>query len=58
VTSMTSAADLYADAGVDVAAGERAVDLMRASIATTARPELIGGIFGKCQQPRRCERCQ
>jgi len=43
---MTSAADLYADAGVDVAAGERAVDLMRASIATTARPELIGGIGG------------
>jgi phosphoribosylformylglycinamidine cyclo-ligase len=38
--------DLYADAGVDVAAGERAVDLMRASIATTARPELIGGIGG------------
>ncbi len=38
--------DLYADAGVDVAAGERAVDLMRASIAKTARPELVGGIGG------------
>lgn len=46
MTSMTSSADPYAEAGVDVAAGERAVDLMRASIATTARPELIGGIGG------------
>jgi phosphoribosylformylglycinamidine cyclo-ligase len=45
-TPTTAAADLYADAGVDVAAGERAVDLMRASIAATARPELIGGIGG------------
>lgn len=46
MTSVIPAADLYAEAGVDVAAGERAVDLMRASIATTARPELIGGIGG------------
>jgi len=43
---VSSGSDLYADAGVDVLAGERAVDLMRSSIATTARPELIGGIGG------------
>jgi phosphoribosylformylglycinamidine cyclo-ligase len=36
----------YASAGVDVAAGERAVDLMRASIARTAGPEVIGGVGG------------
>ena len=36
----------YAAAGVDVAAGERAVDLMRASIARTAGPEVIGGLGG------------
>jgi len=46
VTAPRAGTDLYAEAGVDVAAGERAVDLMRASIATTARPELIGGIGG------------
>jgi phosphoribosylformylglycinamidine cyclo-ligase len=36
----------YAGAGVDIAAGERAVDLMRASVARTAGPEVIGGIGG------------
>jgi phosphoribosylformylglycinamidine cyclo-ligase len=36
----------YRDAGVDIAAGERAVDLMRASIARTAGPEVIGGLGG------------
>lgn len=36
----------YAAAGVDIAAGERAVDLMRASVATTMRPEVIGGLGG------------
>jgi phosphoribosylformylglycinamidine cyclo-ligase len=36
----------YAGAGVDISAGERAVDLMRASIASTAGPEVIGGIGG------------
>ncbi|HUY52019.1 MAG TPA: phosphoribosylformylglycinamidine cyclo-ligase [Streptosporangiaceae bacterium] len=36
----------YRDAGVDIAAGERAVDLMRASIARTAGPEVVGGIGG------------
>lgn len=36
----------YAGSGVDIAAGERAVDLMRASVARTAGPEVIGGIGG------------
>ena len=36
----------YRDAGVDIAAGERAVDLMRASIARTSGPEVVGGLGG------------
>jgi len=36
----------YAAAGVDVAAGERAVDLMRAAVDSTRRPEVIGGLGG------------
>src|SRR5580704_6488099 len=36
----------YASAGVDIEAGERAVDLIRASVARTAGPEVIGGIGG------------
>jgi phosphoribosylformylglycinamidine cyclo-ligase len=36
----------YASAGVDIAAGDRAVELMRASVARTAGPEVIGGIGG------------
>jgi phosphoribosylformylglycinamidine cyclo-ligase len=36
----------YASAGVDIAAGDRAVDLMRAAVARTARAEVIGGIGG------------
>jgi phosphoribosylformylglycinamidine cyclo-ligase len=36
----------YAAAGVDINAGDRAVDLMRASVAGTARPEVMGGIGG------------
>jgi phosphoribosylformylglycinamidine cyclo-ligase len=38
--------EAYAAAGVDIAAGERAVELMRASVARTAGPEVIGGIGG------------
>ena len=34
----------YAAAGVDIDAGERAVHLMRPSVASTARPEVIGGL--------------
>jgi phosphoribosylformylglycinamidine cyclo-ligase len=36
----------YARAGVDIAAGERAVDLIRAAVARTTRPEVVGGIGG------------
>lgn len=36
----------YADSGVDVEAGERAVELMRASVARTMRPEVFGGLGG------------
>ena len=39
-------ADLYAAAGVDVAAGDRAVELMKASVAATRRTESVGGIGG------------
>ncbi len=36
----------YAAAGVDVEAGERAVELMRAAVQSTFRPEVIGGLGG------------
>ena len=36
----------YAGAGVDIAAGDRAVELMRAAVASTPRPEVVGGIGG------------
>jgi phosphoribosylformylglycinamidine cyclo-ligase len=38
--------DAYRGAGVDIDAGERAVDLMRASVEATRRPEVIGGLGG------------
>jgi len=34
----------YAGAGVDIEAGERAVDAIRALVRSTARPEVLGGI--------------
>jgi len=36
----------YAEAGVDIDAGDRAVELMKASIARTNRPEVVGSIGG------------
>jgi phosphoribosylformylglycinamidine cyclo-ligase len=36
----------YADAGVDIAAGERAVELMKAAVKRTDRPETRGGLGG------------
>ena len=36
----------YAAAGVDVDAGERAVDMMRAAVERTRRPEVLGGLGG------------
>ncbi len=40
----------YADAGVDVDEGARAVDAIKDAVATTMRPEVIGGLggFGSC----------
>jgi len=36
----------YRSAGVDVAAGARAVDLMRVHVESTRRPEVLGGLGG------------
>jgi phosphoribosylformylglycinamidine cyclo-ligase len=36
----------YAAAGVDISAGDRAVQLMRAAVGRTSRPEVIGGLGG------------
>ena len=36
----------YAAAGVDIEAGDRAVELMRGAVESTRRPEVIGGIGG------------
>jgi phosphoribosylformylglycinamidine cyclo-ligase len=36
----------YTRAGVDVAAGDRAVELMREAVESTRRPEVIGGVGG------------
>jgi len=36
----------YAAAGVDIDAGERAVELMRAEVASTSRPEVVGELGG------------
>jgi phosphoribosylformylglycinamidine cyclo-ligase len=43
---VTDEAVTYATAGVDLAAGDRAVELMRSSVAGTGRPEVLGGIGG------------
>ncbi len=36
----------YAAAGVDIAAGERAVELMKSRVAAASRPEVVGGLGG------------
>jgi phosphoribosylformylglycinamidine cyclo-ligase len=36
----------YRRSGVDVEAGDRAVELMRAAVASTHRPEVVGGLGG------------
>jgi phosphoribosylformylglycinamidine cyclo-ligase len=36
----------YAGAGVDIEAGDRAVELMKAWVAKASRPEVVGGIGG------------
>src|SRR5919109_2101717 len=44
--SMTTERGAYRAAGVDVDAGDRAVELMRAAVESTRRPEVIGGLGG------------
>ncbi|MBI1759518.1 MAG: phosphoribosylformylglycinamidine cyclo-ligase [Actinobacteria bacterium] len=46
VTSAATAAVTYAAAGVDIAAGERAVELMGQAVRRTQRPEVVGGLGG------------
>lgn len=41
-----AAESAYAAAGVDIAAGDRAVELMKAAVARTHRPEVLGGLGG------------
>jgi len=36
----------YAQAGVDIDAGDRAVELMRSKVARATRPEVVGGLGG------------
>ena len=36
----------YRGAGVDIAAGDRAVELMKASVKRASRPEMLGGLGG------------
>jgi phosphoribosylformylglycinamidine cyclo-ligase len=43
---MADRTSAYAAAGVDVAAGDRAVELMRAAVESTHRPEVITGLGG------------
>jgi len=38
--------EAYRAAGVDIEAGERAIALMRAAVASTRRPEVVGGLGG------------
>jgi hypothetical protein len=38
--------EAYRAAGVDIEAGERAVALMRDAVASTRRPEVVGGLGG------------
>lgn len=36
----------YANAGVDISAGDRAVDLMKAHVKKATRPEVMSGLGG------------
>ncbi len=46
MSSPPDQAATYAAAGVDVEAGERAVDLMRSAVQSAQRPETVGGFGG------------
>ena len=43
---VNAASDSYAEAGVDTAAGDRAVELMKAAVARTHGPQVLGGVGG------------
>lgn len=43
---MAAEQSAYAAAGVDIVAGDRAVELMKASVAASHRPEVLGGLGG------------
>ena len=43
---MASSTDPYAAAGVDTAAGDRAVELMKSAVRRTHGPEVLGGVGG------------
>jgi len=44
--STASSSSSYAAAGVDTAAGDRAVELMKAAVARTQGPQVLGGVGG------------
>jgi phosphoribosylformylglycinamidine cyclo-ligase len=43
---VSEAGATYAAAGVDIDAGDRAVELMKSSVARATRPEVVGGLGG------------
>ena len=43
---MTGGRSSYAAAGVDIDAGDRAVELMKSKVARAGRPEVVGGLGG------------
>ncbi len=45
-TSGETSAATYADSGVDIDAGERAVERIKPMVASTLRPEVLGGLGG------------
>ncbi|MDQ1659851.1 MAG: phosphoribosylformylglycinamidine cyclo-ligase [Cryptosporangiaceae bacterium] len=46
VKNVAAAGATYAEAGVDIEAGDRAVELIRAKVKKTFRPEVVGNIGG------------
>lgn len=46
MTDSTATQSAYAAAGVDIEAGDRAVELMKSHVAATRRPEVLGGLGG------------
>ncbi|UOQ61671.1 phosphoribosylformylglycinamidine cyclo-ligase [Leucobacter rhizosphaerae] len=43
---MSENASIYAQSGVDTAAGDRAVELMKSAVSRTQGPEVLGGVGG------------